>query len=69
MTRGYVLDGNFSAEHLRMKNPEDEVILTDGTAFFVKELEYKNHLKLALESKQVSRTPGNRSVLYLKLIN
>jgi hypothetical protein len=54
MSRGYVLDGNFSAEHLRMKCPEDEVILGDGTAFFVREKEYKNHLLVAVESKQVS---------------
>jgi hypothetical protein len=39
-----------------MKNPDDEVILTDGTAFFVKEKEYKQHLSLALETKQVSRS-------------
>jgi hypothetical protein len=69
LTRGYVLDGNFSAEHLRMKNPDDEVILTDGTAFFVKEMEYKNHLKLALETKQVSRTPGFRPMLLPEFIN
>jgi hypothetical protein len=53
LTRGYVLDGNFLAEHLQMKNADNEVILTDGTAFFVKEKEYKQHLMLALETKQV----------------
>jgi hypothetical protein len=36
-----------------MRNPDDEVIITDGTGFFVKEAPYKEHLQLAEESKQV----------------
>jgi len=41
-----------------MRNPDDEVIITDGTGFFVKEAPYKEHLQLAEESKQV----GGRNV-------
>jgi len=52
-SRGFNLDGNFKAEHSKMRNPDDEVIITDGTGFFVKEAPYKEHLQLAEESKQV----------------
>jgi hypothetical protein len=55
LTRGYVLDGNFHAEHLKIKNLDSEVIITDGTGFFAEEKPYKDHLKVALETKEVSK--------------
>jgi hypothetical protein len=58
-TRGYCMDGNFSAEHLHMRHPSDEVILTDGTGFFVAEKRYKDHLKVAIESREVSDSMDN----------
>jgi hypothetical protein len=54
LTRGYCMDGNFSAEHLRMRKPDDEVIFADGAGFFVAEKRYKDHLELAIEGKQAS---------------
>jgi hypothetical protein len=52
-TRGYVFDGNFSAEQLKMKRPEDDVHLTDGTGFLTAEARYQEHLKVAIEIKEV----------------
>ena len=51
--RGFVMDGNFSAEHMAMKNPEDDVSLGDGAAFMVGTAEYKAHLAVASEDHQV----------------
>lgn len=53
-TRGYVFDGNFKAESLKMKNPEDDVWLSDGHGFFVTNRPYKEHLKVAKEVKEAS---------------
>ena len=52
-SRGYVFDGNFSAEQLKMKRPEDDVHLTDGDGFMVQEGPYREHLKVAIEIKEV----------------
>jgi hypothetical protein len=52
--RGLVFDGNFSAEQLRMKRPLDDVHLTDGSGFLVPEGPYQEHLKVAIEIKEVS---------------
>lgn len=52
-TRGFVFDGNFSAEQLKMKRPEDDVHLTDGTGFLTAEARYQEHLKVAIEIKEV----------------
>ena len=51
--RGLVFDGNFSAEQLRMKRPLDDVHLTDGSGFLVPEGPYQEHLKVAIEIKEV----------------
>src|ERR1700736_777203 len=53
-TRGYVFDGNFSVEQLKMKNPEDDVVISDGNGFLVGGSLYKSHLKVAKELKEVS---------------
>lgn len=49
-----VLDGNFSAQHKHMRNPEDDVPLADGHAFMVTDAPYKEHLKTAAEFKEVT---------------
>jgi hypothetical protein len=48
------MDGNFQAKHMRMRNPEKYVSLSDGTGFMVSKKLYKLHLKLAAERQQVS---------------
>jgi hypothetical protein len=40
-------------EQLKMKNPEDDVHLTNGDAFFTTRKPYYNHLKVAREIREV----------------
>ena len=51
--RSVVLDGNFSAQHHHMRNPDDDVPLADGHAFMVTEAPYKAHLQSAKEFQEV----------------
>jgi hypothetical protein len=51
--RGFMFDGNFSAEQLKMKKPQDDVHLTDGDAFFTTRKPYYDHLKVAREIREV----------------
>ena len=44
-----VLDGNFTAQHRRMKRPEDDVPIADGHAFMVRKGPYKAHLAATLK--------------------
>jgi hypothetical protein len=53
--RGFVMDGNFSAEHMAMRKPDDDVFLSDGTAFMVGTKDYKAHLAQATEYKYVKK--------------
>ena len=48
------MDGNFQAEHMRMKNPENDIPLSDGAGFMVSKKLYKSHLKLAVKRQQVA---------------
>ncbi|THH14497.1 hypothetical protein EW146_g5832 [Bondarzewia mesenterica] len=52
--RSFVMDGNFSAEHMKMKNLWDDVMLTDKTGYMVTEGNYKDHLQAAIESKDMN---------------
>ena len=52
--QGFMMDGNFQAEHMRMKNPEDDIPLSDGAGFMVSKKPYESHLKLAVERRQVA---------------
>jgi len=47
--QGFMIDSNFQAEHIRMRNPENDVLLSDGARFIVSKKLYKLHLKLAVE--------------------
>jgi len=52
--RGFMMDGNFQAEHMKMRNPENDVQLSDGAGFMVSNKPYELHLKSAVERRQVS---------------
>ena len=52
--RGFMMDGNFQAEHMKMRNPKNDVPLSDGTGFMVGKKPYESHLKSAAERRQVS---------------
>ena len=49
------MDGNFSAEQLKMKNPEDDVFLADGHGYFTSKDLYRSHLQVVKEVKEVSK--------------
>jgi len=51
--QGFMMDGNFQAEHMRMRNPENDVPLSDGAGFMVGKKPYEEHLKSAVERRQV----------------
>jgi len=58
--RGFVVDGNFKADHVRQRRPEDDVWLTSGEGMTAEPTRYKAHLKLAKETKEarsVNLTP------------
>jgi hypothetical protein len=58
-----VMDGNFKTDHMEMKNPEDDVWLTDGEGYFVSRASYAAHLKTAVPVKQVFLPIFGNSVL------
>jgi hypothetical protein len=49
-----VLDGNFHADHIHMKRPEDDVRLLDGSGYMVENGPYQAHLSTPLEIREVS---------------
>lgn len=48
-----MVDGNFHADHLKMRHPEDDVALADGCAFMVETGPYEEHLRESKDVKQV----------------
>jgi hypothetical protein len=51
-----MVDGNFTASHQCQKRPEDDMPLTNGQSFMMEGLDYKAHLKIARELKQLPCT-------------
>ena len=52
-TRSIVIDGNFSAEHLKMRQPEEDIALSPGGRYMVEPKRYELHLGTGKEIKQV----------------
>ncbi|KAG1739749.1 hypothetical protein EDB19DRAFT_1895447 [Suillus lakei] len=50
----YVVDGNFTAQHMKMKTPEDDVSLADGKGYMVTEESYQNHITESVEERERS---------------
>ncbi|KAH9917410.1 uncharacterized protein B0H18DRAFT_913487 [Fomitopsis serialis] len=61
-TQTFVMDGNFSAEHLKMRRPQDDVSLADGHGFMVTDGPYKRHLKEAIDAREKSSCHAHRAV-------
>lgn len=53
MALRYVVDGNFTAQHMKMKRPEDDVSLSDGLAYMVEDGPYQLHVASAAENTEV----------------
>lgn len=47
------MDGNFKAEHMKMRNATDDVVLGEGQQFMVAEGKYQAHLKIAKDAFDV----------------
>ena len=52
-TRSIVIDGNFSAEHLKMRRPEEDIALSPGGRYMVEPKRYDLHLNTGKEINQV----------------
>jgi hypothetical protein len=57
-----MMDGNFQAEHMKMRNPENDIPLSEGTGFMVSRIPYELHLQSAFERRQVSLITSGVSV-------
>ena len=55
-----VIDGNFSAEHLKMRQPEQDVSLSPGGRYMVEPKRYELHLNTGKEIKQVCPVGRNK---------
>jgi hypothetical protein len=51
--RSFVSDGNFTADHLRQRRPEDDVWLTSGEGVMAERKAYAAHLAIAKETTEV----------------
>ncbi|KAI5985315.1 hypothetical protein EDC04DRAFT_2913872 [Pisolithus marmoratus] len=60
--RQYVIDGNFTAQHMKMNKPELDVALSDGKGYMVAEVPYQSHLKQSLNSKERSTCSNHRAI-------
>jgi len=49
-----VIDGNFTADHLKMKRPENDICLTPGGRYMVEPTRYESHLHEAFDYREVS---------------
>lgn len=48
-----MVDGNFTAQHMKMRKPEDDVSLSDGLAYMVTNEPYQKHIAQASNNEEV----------------
>ncbi|KAG1866103.1 hypothetical protein F4604DRAFT_1881801 [Suillus subluteus] len=58
----YVVDGNFTAQHMKMKTPGDDVSLADGMGYMVTEGPYQTHVTESAEEREKSSCSNHRAV-------
>ncbi|KAG0695622.1 hypothetical protein DFH29DRAFT_984908 [Suillus ampliporus] len=58
----YMVDGNFTAQHMKMKIPEDDVSLADGKGYMVTEGPYQAHIHDSVEEREKSTCSNHRAV-------
>jgi hypothetical protein len=51
--RTITVDGNFHADHIKMRRPDQDVMLTNGRGYMVDEHGYKEYLSIAKEPRVV----------------
>ena len=59
LIRTFIMDGNFSAEHMRCRTADADVPLSAGMAFMADPDSYKTHLQSGKEISQVCRQSLN----------
>ena len=68
-----MVDGNFTAQHMKMHKPEDDVSLSDGLAYMVANKPYQKHVAQAANNEEVHIIElfgyGIRMRLYLPEVN
>ena len=52
--RTIAVDGNFHADHIKMRRPDLDVALSNGDGYMVEETRYQEYLSVAKEPKFVS---------------
>ncbi|KAG1722518.1 hypothetical protein EDB19DRAFT_1898193 [Suillus lakei] len=61
----YIVNGNFTAQHMKMKTPEDDVSLADGKGYMVTEEPYQNHITESVEEREKSSCSiGSALIIY-----
>ncbi|KIJ11602.1 hypothetical protein PAXINDRAFT_15515 [Paxillus involutus ATCC 200175] len=60
-SRSFVMDGNFSAEHMKLKNNND-FALTGGTGYFTASPRYQAHLQIADDKQPKSTCHEHKAV-------
>ena len=53
LVRSLVVDGNFTADHLRQRRAEDDVLLMEGQGMMTSHQPFSNHLAVAKETVEV----------------
>ena len=48
-----MVDGNFTAQHMKMRKPKDDVPLSDGLAYMVANEPYEKHVAQAANNEDV----------------
>jgi hypothetical protein len=54
--RQIAIDGNFHADHVKMRRPDNDVGLTNGEGYMVEHTRYTQHLAVSKEPKEVMPT-------------
>ena len=47
------MDGNFTAQHMKMRKPENDIPLSDGLAYMVGNEPYQEHISQAANNEKV----------------
>ena len=63
--RSFVVDGNFTADHIKQKRPNDDVWLNDGVSMMTAREPYASHIALAKETKSVCPPPFIISITHV----
>jgi hypothetical protein len=63
------VDGNFTAQHMKMRRPEDDIPLSDGLGYMVANEPYQKHVAQAANNEEVCiiRPSGHDSHIHVPL--